>query len=349
MKRYITWAVLSAAVTALQAQVPDQIRQAAISGSRGTSGKCTIEVRVDITAEVDVYGDSGRLRTLAGQPATWTRMECTDPLPYSMTEFRFKGIDGRGKVQLTQDPRYNNGMAVIRIDDPRGGAEGYTFAIEWSGASGGAPTGGFAAPASAEPGTPARKARAGFPGRMASRSISAERAIDLCREEVRTRATRDYSLRNVEITGAAADTDANRRGWITGTFHGRGGAAWRRAAGYRFNCAVDYSTGKVRSVEILGADGAAVQPASTSGAYGAGAANNQAQALRTCQDAVVSRTARDGYENVRFSSTAVDTSRSGWITGTITASRGPVTDTFDFGCSMNPGTAVVRDVELRRR
>ncbi|MCL5744678.1 MAG: hypothetical protein M1541_12255 [Acidobacteria bacterium] len=65
------------------------------------------------------------------------------PPAYGMSEFRFKGIDGRGKVQLAQDPRNNNGMAVIRIDDPKAGSEGYTFDIEWGGASGGAPTGGF--------------------------------------------------------------------------------------------------------------------------------------------------------------------------------------------------------------
>src|SRR5512140_3483236 len=88
------WAVLAATTLALQAQVPDQIRQATISGSRGTSGKCTIEVRVDMAAEVDVYGNSGRLRTMAGQPATWARMECTDSLPYNMSDFRFRGIDG---------------------------------------------------------------------------------------------------------------------------------------------------------------------------------------------------------------------------------------------------------------
>ena len=88
-------------------------------------------------------GDSGRLRTLAGQPATFTRMECNNPLPYRMTDFRFRGIDGRGAQQLVQDPRSNNSVAVIRIDDPRGGSEGYTFDIEWSGASGGFATDGF--------------------------------------------------------------------------------------------------------------------------------------------------------------------------------------------------------------
>ena len=71
MIRLMKWPGLAIAVLSLQAQVPEQIRQATISGSRGTSGKCTIEVRVDMSAEVDVYGNSGRLRTMTGQPATW--------------------------------------------------------------------------------------------------------------------------------------------------------------------------------------------------------------------------------------------------------------------------------------
>ena len=357
MKRYMTWAVLITAALALQAQVPDQIRQATISGSRGNSGKCTIEVRVDIAAEVDVYGNSGRLRTVAGQPATWTRMECTDPLPYNMSDFRFKGIDGRGKVQLAQDPRNNNGMAVIRIDDTRSGSEGYTFDIEWSGASGGAPTGGFSTGTNypSTSGTNPALGNTGVVprGRRSTRNISSERAIDLCRAEVRTRAERDYNLRNVDITAAAVDTNGGRRDWVTGTFSDRGGYL-RRAGGYRFNCAVDYNAGQVRTVEILRSDGSAVQPASPSGTYTPSTPYNQTgydqtRAFRACQDAVVARTARDGYQNVSFSTTAVDTSRSGRITGAMTASRGPVSDTFDFGCSMDLSTATVRNLELNRR
>ena len=102
MIRLMEWPGLAIAVLSLQAQVPEQIRQATISGSRGTSGKCAIEVRVDMSAEVDVYGNSGRLRTMTGQPATWARMDCTDPLPYNMSDFRFRGIDGRGQVKLVQ-------------------------------------------------------------------------------------------------------------------------------------------------------------------------------------------------------------------------------------------------------
>jgi hypothetical protein len=284
-------------------------------------------------------------------------MECTDPLPYSMSDFRFRGIDGRGKVQLAQDPRNNNGMAVIRIDDAQSGSEGYTFDIEWGGASGGAPTGGFPTGGIHPPtsGTYPRSPATGntsdrFPSRRSSRSISAEGAIDLCRTEVRARAQRDHNLRNVDITAAAVDTNAGRPDWVTGTFSDRGGYPRRTASGYRFNCAVDYNSGQVRTVEILRADGSAVQP----GTYSSSTPYNQtgydqAQVFRACQDAVVARTARDGYQNVNFSSIAVDKNRSGRVAGAISASRGPVNDTFDFGCSMDFATAAVRNLELNRR
>ncbi len=341
------WVLLSTAVMAASAQVPDQVRQAAIAGSRGTSGKCTIEVRVDMVAEVDIYGGFGRLRTLGGQPATWTRMECTDPLPYNMSDFRFRGVDGRGAQKLVNDPRNNNGMATIRIEDPRSGSEGYTFDIEWSGASGGAPTGGFPSGSpyyTPSPGGPPSASPPGpdYSGRRSGRNLTAERAIDLCRGEVRTRAERDYNLRNIDITAAAVDT--GRDDLVTGAFTDRTGN-FRRTGGYRFNCVMDYNSGAVRSVEIRRPDGSILQP-------GSGTPGNQFdqnRVFRACQDAVVARAGRDGYQNVNFTSTALDVNRSGWVTGTITGTRGPVTDTFDFGCSMDFPTATVRNLQLNRR
>jgi hypothetical protein len=352
---------LTGALVAAHAQVTDQVRRATISGSGGSSGKCTIEVRVDMSAEVDIYGDSGRLRTLAGQPATWTRLECTSTLPANMTDFRFRGVDGRGNVKMLQDPRNNNSMAVIRIDDPRSGAEGYTFEIEWSGGSGTTPTGGFS---SSGWGTPAENAitpSATSSGPQPNRGwgagrgnrMSAERAIDLCRAEVRTRGERDYGLRAMEITSAAVDTAQGRRDWITGTFTDRSGNS-RRGGGYRYGCEVDYVAGQVRSVELRRADGSVMQPTNASGMPYQGAAMNptgydQNRAYRACQDAVVARTNRDGYQNVVFGNTAIDTSRTEWISGNITATRGPVTDTFDFGCSMDLRAGTVRNLEVKRR
>ena len=107
--------------------------RATITGGDASSGKCTIEVNVDQVAIVEIAGDQGRLITEQGQPSEWRRMTCTSPLPRNVSDFRFSGVDGRGRQQLVSDPRNNRGVAVIRIEDPKSGREGYTFDIQWSG------------------------------------------------------------------------------------------------------------------------------------------------------------------------------------------------------------------------
>jgi len=110
--------------------------RAQIRGGGGDRGKCTIEVEVDGVAEIEIQGDQGRMRTLGGSPAAWRRMECNQPLPQNPLEFHFSGVDGRGRQTLLRDPASNRGTAVVRIEDPQGGREGYTFDIEWRGAGG---------------------------------------------------------------------------------------------------------------------------------------------------------------------------------------------------------------------
>ena len=110
-------------------------RRADIRGGGGNSGKCTIEVEVDGVAEIEIRGDMGRMRTLSGRPASWRRFECNTRMPDNPGDFRFRGIDGRGRQELVNDPG-GRGAAVIRIEDPKGGSEGYTFDIEWRGGGG---------------------------------------------------------------------------------------------------------------------------------------------------------------------------------------------------------------------
>jgi hypothetical protein len=115
----------------------------------GGDGKCTFEVVVDGAAEVQIRGDQGSLRTISGAPARWVRLDCNQALPPNPSDFRFQGIDGRGRQQLVRDPRNNRGTAVVRIDDPKGGSEGYTGDIMWRGGNGGnwrpGPGGGWTA------------------------------------------------------------------------------------------------------------------------------------------------------------------------------------------------------------
>lgn len=112
-----------------------ETRRAEIRGGGG-DGKCTVEVEIDGIAEVEIRGDEGRLATLQGSPAVWRRFVCNQVLTRNPSSFRFKGIDGRGRQTLVQEPG-RNGSAVIRLEDPEGGRHSYTFDIEWQGGSSG--------------------------------------------------------------------------------------------------------------------------------------------------------------------------------------------------------------------
>ncbi|HEX4278722.1 MAG TPA: DUF3011 domain-containing protein [Bryobacteraceae bacterium] len=124
---------LAAMAVPLCAQQVASMRATMRGGGSPNGGKCTIEVNIDDIAEVEISGDTGRIRTLTGQPSQWRRFECSGVMPARPADFRFQGIDGRGRVQLVRDPRQNRGVAVVRIEDSKGGREGYTFDLIWQG------------------------------------------------------------------------------------------------------------------------------------------------------------------------------------------------------------------------
>lgn len=142
-----------AGITVVCAPALAQTRRATFTGNGNSDrGKCTIEVVVDGAAEVDVRGDTATLRDLSGRRPQWRRFECTGPMPADPADFRFAGVDGRGNQRLVRDPRNSGGVAAVRIQDPEGGAEGYTFDLFW--ANNGYPTGTYAP--NAYPGYPAQ-------------------------------------------------------------------------------------------------------------------------------------------------------------------------------------------------
>ena len=112
-----------------------QRRASMTQGGSPGQGKCTLEVVVDGTAEVEIRGDTAILRNLAGQPPQWRRFECNAVMPPNPAGFRFAGVDGRGQQQLTRTPQAG-GPAIVRITDPPSGSEGYTFDIFWGGPAG---------------------------------------------------------------------------------------------------------------------------------------------------------------------------------------------------------------------
>jgi hypothetical protein len=235
--------VIAALALAAQAQMV-QDRRATFRGSpTPDGGKCTIEVDVDDVAQVEISGDMGRIRTLSGQPAVWRRFECSGPLPPNMADFRFSGVDGRGRQTLVSDPRNNRGVAVIRIEDPKGGREGYTFDIEWRGA---APVSGGFGRSDGDRHDGDR--RDGDRGRDGGNRWEASKAIASCQDAVRDRAGRDYGIRDLDFRRTAFDDNPGRTDYVVGSFLGRGRGRDRDE--YSFSCAVDFDGRRLRDVQI---------------------------------------------------------------------------------------------------
>jgi hypothetical protein len=204
-------------------------RRAVITGTGG-SGRCTIEVTVDGTAEVEVSGDLGLLTTTSGQPAAWRRFQCNAPLPAKPVDFRVVRDSNRGNIRLLQDPRSTGGRAVIRINDPKGGRGAFTFDLQWRG-----PGGGGWAP------TPPRPAPSPGPG-----EFPMARAIRACQDSVTDRLNWS-GYRYISFERTMPVDNPGRHDWITGTVVGdRGlGTTW-----FSFSCSVDFGSGHVRSVNV---------------------------------------------------------------------------------------------------
>jgi hypothetical protein len=132
--RLFVAAAVFAAVSGTMTAQNQTRKMTAVGGGAPDRGKCTIDVVVDGAAEVEIRGGTATLRNLSGAAPQWRRFECTGPLPSNPGNFRFTGVDGRGRQQLIHDPR-SGGSALVRIDDPDGGSEGYTFDITWGNAA----------------------------------------------------------------------------------------------------------------------------------------------------------------------------------------------------------------------
>lgn len=223
-----------------------------LGGGSPNQGKCTVEVVVDTAAEVEIRGDTATLRTVAGQPAQWRRFECTGALPRNPSDFRFAGVDGRGRQQLMRDPR-NGGVAVVRIEDTKGGSEGYTFDVFWGGGYGPGPISGGPGRFEQDRGGfdrngDGRVDRFDGPGGGRARRFTTEQAVQVCESSIRQQAERRFRTNNINFRGTALDDNPGRRDWVTGRFEVRPG--YGRPEEYRFSCSVNFDNGVVRSATI---------------------------------------------------------------------------------------------------
>ena len=201
-------------------------RRATITGGGG-NGRCTVQISVDHTAEVEVSGDMGVLTTIAGQPASWRRFQCNAPLPSNPVDLRFAKTQGRGTVQMVQDPRRTGGRAVVHISDTQGGRSEYTFDLQWRG-----PGGGWA------PGPPS--------GHWPGPGGSMGRAMEACQDSVTNRLNGD-GYRYVTFDRMMPADNSGRNDWITGR---ASGTRDFRTTHFSFSCSVDFRSGTVRWVDV---------------------------------------------------------------------------------------------------
>ncbi|MDP9054039.1 MAG: hypothetical protein M3N93_07010, partial [Acidobacteriota bacterium] len=123
---------IAGAASVVNSPAQDYQRRAAITRGGGPGGAegCIVDVVVDGAAEIEIRGDNALVRNLFGAAPQLRQFNCTRPVPPYAPGFRFNAVDGRGRQELVRTPREGS-PAVIRIDDPQGGAGEYRFEISW--------------------------------------------------------------------------------------------------------------------------------------------------------------------------------------------------------------------------
>lgn len=101
---------------------------------RKSDGYCAIRVWVDDLVIIHTRGDRVAFETVRGQRARDAGTECSQPMPAAdaLADFKWRGIDGRGRVELLEEPdRRNRYTAIVRIEDPKGGGQEHHFRLTW--------------------------------------------------------------------------------------------------------------------------------------------------------------------------------------------------------------------------
>jgi len=202
-------------------------------------------------------------------------------MPANPANFRFAGVDGRGRQELVRDPR-NGGAVVVQIEDKDGGAEGYTFDLFWDArgpnaggnqpnyqerdrgnpnagrgnppAYGGNPPNNYQDREQRGPGSPQAYGDQYRPNyresdyyRRYNHAFRADEAIRVCQQAVLNDATRRFHSNDIHFHRTAIDDNPGRNDWVTGTLDVHRGPREDR---FGFSCSVDFDSGRVRSAVL---------------------------------------------------------------------------------------------------
>jgi hypothetical protein len=309
---------------ALTASAQTYQRRANIVGGGRDFGRCSVEMIVDGAAEIQIRGDNGTVRNLRGQTPELRRFECSAPIPANPAEFRFNGTEGRGRQDLVKDPG-DDGVAVIRIEDPEGGSDRYAFQLTWR-SFGPMTRGGY----------PYEGNSGGDPGGGYHR-FTRDQAIEACQNSVRGEAQQRYRTGDVTFRETRMDDQPGRSGWVLGTVETRRPGMPDQIL--KFSCSVNFDSGQIRSAQLdpLYSEGGppAVSPT----------------AVENCKRAVGARVSRDGYGGMDFGEVREEDrpGRADWVTGDLRATGPYGPERFRFSCNVDLRDGDVRSIDVSTR
>jgi hypothetical protein len=195
-------------------------------------GQCDIRLQIDNESEIRVRGDMVSVRTLSGREGRDDGSQCNEPMPGpGLQGFNFEVLESRGKIVLLSPPsRQNDYTAVVRIRDSDGGMGRYLFRLSWRIDS-------------------SEHDRSGYDRRdsRAPNPFGMNQAVQICQEAVVNRIADQYRYVDVNVRNIRADDNSGRRDYLVGEATARRGY---RPADFTFVCAVDFSSGRVRSVDV---------------------------------------------------------------------------------------------------
>lgn len=326
MKVRFIAAVSAIGCCALAANAQTYQRRANIVGGNREFGRCSVEMIVDGAAEIQIRGDNASVRNLRGQSPQIRRFECSAAMPANPAEFRFNGTQGRGRQELVGEPR-DKGAAVIRIEDPEGGANVYAFEIMWRNSFG--PMSRSERPYEGNSG--------GYPAGGNYRRFTREQAIEACQNSVRTEAQQRYRTADVAFRETRIDDQPGRSDWVLGTLEARRPGMPDQMV--KFSCSVNFDSGQIRSAQL--------DPS-----YGQGAQSAvNPVAVQNCERAVGARVSRDGYGNVDFGDVRAEDrpGRADWVTGDLQATGPYGRERFRFSCNVDLRDGDVRSIDVSTR
>lgn len=107
-------------------------RDGGLNGRRD-AGALRLSAAVDDVAEIRIRGRRVDVVSRSGRPVYNLHFDIRGAgLPQYAVPLDLRRFAGRGNVFIAQYPReWNNWTAVIRIDDSRGGADGYDLDLRW--------------------------------------------------------------------------------------------------------------------------------------------------------------------------------------------------------------------------